>query len=60
MQTAVYPKHCIEQLVIHRLIALCHELGMVCVAEGIETDSQIELLKKLDCDRFSAKDHKGF
>lgn len=24
---------------------------MLCVAEGIETDSQIELLKKLGCDR---------
>lgn len=24
---------------------------MLCVAEGIETDSQIELLKALGCDR---------
>ena len=40
-----------EQLVIRRLIGLCHELGMLCVAEGIETGSQIDLLKKLDCDR---------
>ena len=40
-----------EQLVIRRLIGLCHELGMLCVAEGIETGSQIELLKKLGCDR---------
>ena len=24
---------------------------MLCVAEGIETESQVELLKKLGCDR---------
>ena len=26
-------------------------MSMRCVAEGIETDSQIELLKKLGCDK---------
>lgn len=40
-----------EQTVIRYLIDLCHELGMRCVAEGIETDSEIELLKQLGCDR---------
>lgn len=40
-----------EQTVIQHLIDLCHDLGMRCVAEGIETDSQIELLKQLGCDR---------
>ena len=40
-----------EQLVIRHLVDLCHDLDMRCVAEGIETDSQIELLKKLGCDR---------
>ena len=40
-----------EQLVIRQLIDLCHDLNMRCVAEGIETDSQIELLKKLGCDK---------
>lgn len=40
-----------EQLVIRHLIDLCHDLNMRCVAEGIETDSQIELLKKLECDK---------
>lgn len=40
-----------EQLVIRHLVDLCHDLGMTCVAEGIETDSQIELLKQLGCDR---------
>jgi len=40
-----------EQLVIRHLIDLCHDLNMRCVAEGIETDSQIELLKKLGCNK---------
>ena len=40
-----------EQIVISSLIELCHKLGMLCVAEGIETESQVELLKKLGCDR---------
>lgn len=40
-----------EQIVISGLIELCHKLGMLCVAEGIETSSQVELLKKLGCDR---------
>lgn len=40
-----------EQTVIRHLIDLCHDLDMRCVAEGIETDSQIELLKQLGCDR---------
>lgn len=40
-----------EQLVIRHLIDLCHDLNMHCVAEGIETKNQIELLKKLGCDR---------
>ena len=40
-----------EQLVIRHLVDLCHDLNMTCVAEGIETPSQIELLKKLGCDR---------
>ena len=40
-----------EQTVIAGLIELCHKLGMLCVAEGVETQSQVELLKKLGCDR---------
>ena len=40
-----------EQLVIKHVVDLCHDLNMRCVAEGIETDSQIELLKKLGGDK---------
>ena len=39
------------QYVVKAAIELCHKLKMLCVAEGIETDSQIELLKALGCDR---------
>ena len=39
------------QYVVKAAIELCHKLKMICVAEGIETDSQIELLKALGCDR---------
>ena len=40
-----------EKIVIEGLIDLCHRLGMTCVAEGIETEEQVELLKQLNCDR---------
>lgn len=39
------------QLIIRRLIALCHDLHMRCIAEGIETDSRMQLLRTLGCDR---------
>lgn len=40
-----------EQIVIASMIELCHKLDMYCVAEGIETEAQVELLKQLNCDR---------
>ncbi len=40
-----------EQAVIGSLIDLCHKLGLGCVAEGIETKEQGQLLKSLGCDR---------
>lgn len=40
-----------EQAVIAGLIDICHRLDISCVAEGIETESQLELLGKLNCDR---------
>ena len=39
------------QIIIEGVIDLVHRLGMLCVAEGIETPEQIELLKALKCDR---------
>lgn len=40
-----------EQTVISSMIDLCHKLDMFCVAEGIETEAQVELLKQMHCDR---------
>ena len=40
-----------ERTVVAGLIDLGHRLGMTCVAEGIETESQLELLQRLHCDR---------
>lgn len=40
-----------ERTVVAGLIDLGHRLGMTCVAEGIEQETQMELLKRLHCDR---------
>ena len=40
-----------EQTVISSMIDLCHKLDMYCVAEGIETEAQVELLRQMHCDR---------
>ena len=40
-----------EQTVISSMIDLCHRLDMYCVAEGIETEVQVELLRQMHCDR---------
>ena len=40
-----------ERTVVAGLIKLGHRLNMTCVAEGIETESQLELLQRLHCDR---------
>lgn len=40
-----------ERTVVAGLIELGHRLGMTCVAEGIEQETQMELLKTLHCDR---------
>ncbi len=39
-----------SEYVIDGFIKLAHKLDMFVVAEGIETSSQIEMLKKVDCD----------
>lgn len=40
-----------ERTVVAGLIELGHRLNMACVAEGIEQETQMELLKRLRCDR---------
>jgi diguanylate cyclase (GGDEF)-like protein/PAS domain S-box-containing protein len=36
-------------VIVHRLIELCRDLGIDCIAEGIETEAQAELLHGLGC-----------
>ena len=36
--------------VIRNTIALAHSLGMQVLAEGVETASQVKILRELDCD----------
>jgi diguanylate cyclase len=38
------------QTIVSKIIELAHSLGMVVVAEGVETSSQFNKLKELDCD----------
>lgn len=38
------------RIIIETIIALAHRLGIVVVAEGIETSGQLELLKAFGCD----------
>ena len=41
-----------ERLVklVRNLIVLCHDLGQKCVAEGIETIEQYNIMENLNCD----------
>jgi diguanylate cyclase (GGDEF)-like protein len=36
--------------IVHLLIQLAHKLGLKCVAEGIETRAQLDLLREMGCD----------
>lgn len=37
-------------VVAENLIKICHELDIKCVAEGVETEEQLEILEQLECD----------
>lgn len=39
------------QIVISSIVEMCHKLDMLCVAEGIESASQMDLLEQMGCDR---------
>lgn len=39
-----------KQTVIEKLIEMCHRLGICCIAEGIETRQQADLLAGFECD----------
>ena len=36
--------------IIHTIVAMAHSLGMSVVAEGVETEAQLEILQSLGCD----------
>ena len=36
--------------ILKAMVQVGHELGLTILAEGVETDEQVEMLKKLDCD----------
>jgi len=41
-----------DRAIVEATIALAHGLGMACIAEGVETESQRQILLELGCDQF--------
>ncbi len=41
---------CAARTVVEAVIELAHKLGILVVAEGVETESQLEILRSADCD----------
>lgn len=39
-----------DQVIVKATIKMCHDLGLMVVAEGVETEETLELLKSFDCD----------
>ena len=40
-----------DRAIVAATIGLCHALGLIVVAEGVETEGQLEVLEALGCDR---------
>jgi diguanylate cyclase (GGDEF)-like protein/PAS domain S-box-containing protein len=40
-----------DRAIVAATIGLCHALDLVVVAEGVETEAQLEVLESLECDR---------
>lgn len=39
-----------SDLLVSALIGICHQMGIRVIAEGVETQDQLEILQKLECD----------
>ncbi|HYR36879.1 MAG TPA: EAL domain-containing protein, partial [Burkholderiales bacterium] len=46
MQDAGYPRN-----IVAMIVSLAHTLGLKVIAEGVEDDEQVRLLKELGCDQ---------
>jgi len=44
-------RHLGERAIVAAIIELCHALGLIVVAEGVETDGELRILEGLHCDR---------
>ena len=44
-------RHPAERAVVGAVIELCHALGLVVVAEGVETEGELRILERFLCDR---------
>lgn len=44
------PDSCVNRAIVQSTVSLGHELGMPIVAEGIETETQLRLLRSMGCD----------
>ena len=38
-----------DEIIVSAVVGLANNLGLCCVAEGIETDRQLEFLRELGC-----------
>ncbi len=38
------------RLVVESIISMCHKLGIHVVAEGVETETELKILREMDCD----------
>jgi diguanylate cyclase (GGDEF)-like protein/PAS domain S-box-containing protein len=39
------------EVIVTSIIAMAHAVGLIVIAEGVETTSQLEVLRRLDCDQ---------
>jgi EAL domain-containing protein (putative c-di-GMP-specific phosphodiesterase class I) len=46
------PGNAADHSIVKATILMAHELGLTCLAEGVETRAQHETLLQLNCDHF--------